>query len=216
MKEFKLNRLLSTPITALLLKTPITPNQVTSFNLFLGILTGFLFSKGSYLSSLMGALVYQMISVLDNCDGEIARAKNLKSEFGGWLDVVVDMINDVALFAGITIGLLKNETPGPVLLFGVLAVTGSLIHSSIVILEKLKGFGPAVFNQSAPRGAHRGNIFFKILGAVREGDISWALVGFVIVGQTGWLLWLAALYMQFIWISALAFNFKWIFANENR
>ncbi len=215
-KSLKLNRILSKPITFILLKTPVTPNQVTFFNLFLGILSGFLFSQGRYVSCLTGAVAYQLLSILDNCDGEIARAKNLKSKFGGWLDVVVDMINDAALFAGITLGLLKNGTEGPVFFFGVLAVTGSLVHSSIVILEKIKGFGPAVFNQSSPHGSHRGNIFFKILEAVREGDISWAVIGFVILGQTPWLLWLGALYMQFIWLSALTFNFKWIFANENR
>lgn len=210
MQNIKLNRILSKPLTAVLLKTPVTPNQVTFFNLFLGILAGFLFSKGSYLSSLAGALVYQLLSVLDNCDGEIARAKNLRSTFGGWLDILVDFINDTALFVGITIGLLKIHPSPIVLLLGILAASGNVFHCLLVIAEKIKGFGPAVFNQDTPQGAGRENIFYKLFNAFREGEASWFVVLFALAGKSGWILILGAFYMQVLWISALALNFKYL------
>ena len=210
-KDFKLNRFFSKPVTNLLLRTPVTPNQVTFFNLCLGLLTGFLFSRGTYAASLAGALGYQTLAVLDNCDGEIARAKNLKSELGGWLDVWVDIVNDSALFVGLTLGLLRQNTSGPVLLLGALCVTGGLIHFFIVILEKTKGFGPAVFNQSGPAQSRRKNLIFKLWNAFREGETSWLVLGFVLCGQMKWLLWLGALYMNALWLSALCLNFKWIF-----
>ena len=216
MHNLKLNRILSKPVTALLLTTPVTPNQITFFNLFLGILAGFFFSKGNYFTSLSGAAVYQLLSVLDNCDGEIARAKNLKSEFGGWLDIFVDLLNDTALFTGISIGLLKNDSQAFIFLFGILAITGNFFHSLIVIAEKLKGFGPAVFSHDTPNGAGRENIFFKIFNAFREGEASWFVVLFTLTGSIQWLLVLGAFYTQFLWISALLLNFKWLFAtNEN-
>ena len=210
MRNIKLNRILSKPLTSLLLKTPVTPNQVTFFNLFLGILSGFLFSQGSYLSCLTGAVVYQLLSVLDNCDGEIARAKNLRSAFGGWLDVLVDFVNDTALFTGITIGLLKANPSQIILLLGILAVSGNVFHCLLVIAEKIKGFGPAVFNQDAPQGADRENIFYKLFNAFREGEASWFVMLFALAGKSGWILILGAFYIQVLWISALVLNFKYL------
>ena len=48
MTEFRLNRLLSRPLTRMLLRTPLTPNQVTTLTLVLGIFSGWLFSQGAY------------------------------------------------------------------------------------------------------------------------------------------------------------------------
>jgi phosphatidylglycerophosphate synthase len=208
----KLNRVLSKPLTGLLLKTPVTPNQITCFNLILGILTAFFFSKGDYASSLVGAFLYQLLSVLDNCDGEIARAKNIKSEFGGWLDMWVDILNDLAFFFGLTWGLLANGTKGPVALAGALCVTGSVLHFLVVIFEKKKGFGPAVFSEPYAESWQKKNFFLKVFNALREGDASWFVVIFALAGQTEYLLWFGAIYMQALWLGSLAVNFKVLFA----
>ena len=212
-KDFQVNRFLSRPLSLFLLKTPITPNQVTLLSLACGVLSGFLFSKGEYLSSLGGAALYQTACVLDNCDGEIARAKNLGSVLGGWLDVIADVLTDIAFFIGLTLGVLKQEISGPIVLFGVLCVSGSLINFLVVITEKIKGFGPAVFNQPHPSDSSRENIVFKIADALREGDSSWFVVLFAILGQTQYLLWAGGIYMQVIWISAVCLNFKWLAAS---
>lgn len=211
LESFKLNRFLSRPLTALFLKTPTTPNQVTCISLVFGLLAGALFSKGTYPFAILGALAFQAAVVLDNCDGEIARAKNLKSVLGGWLDVAVDVIVDIALFSGITLGLAKAGAHGPFLLLGFLCILGSLINCLIVILQKIRGFGPAVFNRPHPEGIERTNIFFKIIDALREGDASWFVVLFVLFDKTLYLLWFSAFYIQILWLSGVVLNFKWMF-----
>ena len=211
-ESFKLNRFLSRPFTTLFLKTPITPNQVTGLSLGFGILSGFLFSKGNYHFSVLGALAFQIAVVLDNCDGEIARSKNLKSVFGGWFDVIADVMVDISLFSGITLGLLRAKVQGPLVPIGVLCVLGSLINFLVVTLQKIKGFGPAVYNQKHPAGTNRKNIIYQIIDALREGDSSWFVMLFVFFNQTIYLLWLASFYIQILWLSALFLNFKWIFA----
>ncbi|MBI4433118.1 MAG: CDP-alcohol phosphatidyltransferase family protein [Candidatus Omnitrophica bacterium] len=205
-----MNRALSRPLTALLLKTPITPNGITLLSLLFGISGGLLFSRGAYGAGLAAAACYELATVLDNCDGEVARAKNLKSAFGAWLDVIVDVLNDVALFLGIAVGTLKTQNPSLVLTLAALCVSGTLLHFLLVILEKLKGFGPAVFGTPNPNAAARGSFFFKIFDGLREGEASWFVVGFAIIGQTAILLWVGAVYMQAIWIGALLLNFRWI------
>ena len=212
-ESFKLNRYLSRPLTTLFLKTPITPNQVTSLSLGFGILSGFLFSKGDYHFLVLGALTFQAAVVLDNCDGEIARSKNLKSVFGGWFDVAVDVIVDIALFSGITLGLVKAGAHGPFLLLGFLCILGSVMNCLIVILQKIRGFGPAMFNRPHPEGIDRTNVFFQIIDALREGDASWFIVLFVFFDNTLYLLWFSVFYMQVLWLSALFLNFKWLFAS---
>ncbi len=206
-----INRALSKPLTALLLKTPLTPNQVTAISLGFGILSGVFFAGGDTASTLLAALFFQIAAVLDNCDGDIARAKDLKSEFGGWFDVATDVLVDIALFSGLTVGLLRQGANGPVVALGILCVTGSLVNLIIVCLEKKKGFGPAVFEQPHPEGSRRESIFHRIAEGVREGDSSWLVVVFTLFSKTEWLLWFSAVYMQILWISAIVMNFKWLF-----
>ncbi len=211
-KDFQINRFFSKRLTRLLLKTPLTPNQVTFLSLSFGILSGVLFSSGNYGLSIAAAFAYIAACVLDNCDGEIARAKNLKSVFGGWLDIVVDFLADLSLFTGLALGVLKRGVEGPAVFFLILCLAGSFINLCIVILEKLKGFGPAVFNKPNPDGVKRQNIFFKISEALREGDSSWFVVLFAVFGKPEYLLWAGGIYMQIIWISAIALNYRWLFS----
>ncbi len=211
MTEFRLNRVFSKPLTRLLLATPLTPNHVTTISLLLGIWGGWSFAQGTYGSALTGALLYQIAVVLDNCDGEIARAKNLGSVFGGWYDIVADFVTDLSLFGGIALGALKAGLPGPVPLFAVLCLSGALLHLSLVVIEKLRGFGPAVYGAAHPEHATRKNPFLNFFDCLREGDSSWFVVIFAVMGRTDWLLWFGGVYMQVLWISAFVVNFRWVF-----
>jgi len=156
-----------------------------------------------------GALAYQVAMILDNCDGEVARIKNLRSEFGGWLDVGVDFLTDLSLFLGLGLGLWMHHTQGPVLLFTLLCVSGAFLHLIIVVIEKTKGFGPAVFGSPNPDVQSRQNPAYKMFDALREGDASWLVLVFAVTGRTIYLLWAAGVYMQFLWVSALLINFRW-------
>lgn len=216
MAGFQINRALSKPLTAFLLKTPLTPNQVTLLSLSFGIGAGVLLASGDSALFIPAAFAFVTAMVLDNCDGEIARTKNMRSVFGGWLDVVADVFTDLFFFAGLTIGLLKQGVGGPVLAAGFLCIAGGILNFTIVVVEKIKGFGPAVYNQHHPAGARRDSLISKIIEALREGDSSWLVVILIVLGQTEFLLYGAAVYMQALWISALVMNFKWIFGHASR
>ena len=211
MSEHRLNRVLSKPLTGILLKTPLTPNQVTLISLSCGLLAGFFFSRGTYLFSLAGAASYQLAVILDNCDGEIARAKNMRSVFGGWLDVATDFLTDLSLFLGIGFGMKQAGVPGPVVLFMVLCLSGALIHLALVVLEKIKGFGPAVFTAPTGGPTERKNVLLDIFDALREGEASWFVVFFTVIHQVSVLLWAGGIYMQLLWITAFLSNFRRLF-----
>jgi CDP-L-myo-inositol myo-inositolphosphotransferase len=89
-----LNRPISTKITRHLLRTDITPNHVSFFSFILAMLGAFLFFSGGYINLVIGAILAQVASIIDGCDGEIARLKFQVTEFGGWFDAVLDRYAD--------------------------------------------------------------------------------------------------------------------------
>ena len=100
-----LNRPISRAITRQLLKFPVSPIAWTVAITPLPIAGALLFLRGEYWSSLVAALLYQLYSILDGCDGEIARAKGLESESGRRLDMWCDTAANILLVLSVGIGL---------------------------------------------------------------------------------------------------------------
>jgi len=73
---FPLIRFLSPPLTRILVKTPISANQVTTLSLFSGVAAAWFFAASDHRSVVIGAFLFVGCYVLDNCDGEVARLKN--------------------------------------------------------------------------------------------------------------------------------------------
>jgi len=100
-----LNRPISSRITRLLVRFPIRPTAFTASIFVLPLVAGVFFLHGSYLSILMGAAIFQVFSILDGCDGEIARAKNLESKFGERLDNLCDFLGSLIYVLALGTGL---------------------------------------------------------------------------------------------------------------
>lgn len=124
-----LNRPLSIRITRLLLKTKITPNHVSIFAFILSIMGAVFFFLGGYFNLIIGAIMAQISSVIDGCDGEIARLKFKATEFGGWLDAVLDRYADSFLLFGLTyhVYLINNNYWD--IIIGFLAIIGTFMNS---------------------------------------------------------------------------------------
>ena len=112
------------PISRQLIKLPITPNMVSVFTLGVGVASGFFFACGGYWNMLVGAVLSLWASILDGCDGEVARLKLLESDFGCWLETICDYLYYLLIFGGMAIGLARSSgnpiylTLGAVLLVG--------------------------------------------------------------------------------------------------
>lgn len=86
-----INRKMSLAITGRLMRTKVTPNQVTAVVLLIGILSGpAIVFFGGYWGLVLGGLLYYASSVLDGCDGELSRLRFQGTPYGAWLDTVVD------------------------------------------------------------------------------------------------------------------------------
>src|SRR5947209_8346864 len=100
-----LNRRISRPVTRFLLRRPITPNAWTWWLSPVPLIAALVMTRGSYWSFVWGLVLFQVFSVLDGCDGEIARAKFMESEAGRRLDDLFDVLSNIFLALGLAVGL---------------------------------------------------------------------------------------------------------------
>ena len=114
-------------ITGLLVNTPVTPNQVTIISLILGIASAAFFSHGAHTYTIIAGLFYFISTVFDQCDGEVARHKQMTSDFGKTFDIIVDSIVNATITIGITIAIYKTNGSGLSIMAGLLAMTGIVI-----------------------------------------------------------------------------------------
>ncbi|CAN5894264.1 hypothetical protein BH11MYX2_BH11MYX2_33370 [soil metagenome] len=94
-------RPLSRPLTRLLLRTPITANQVSYITGIVGLLGCVLTAFASQTMLIWGAAFVFLSGVIDGCDGEISRMKLTSSPFGAWLDTIIDEVTQVTYFFAI-------------------------------------------------------------------------------------------------------------------
>jgi CDP-L-myo-inositol myo-inositolphosphotransferase len=124
-----LNRPISTRLSRILLTTPITPTQLTVATFLLSVVATGLFMTGHYLWLIVGAILAQFASIVDGCDGEIARLKFLESRYGKWLDAVLDRYGDAMLLFGLTSYAYINYQLLSIYIIGFFAIIGSFMLS---------------------------------------------------------------------------------------
>lgn len=97
-----LNRPMSLFVTRRLVNTNITPNQMTIVANVIGALGVWFVFQATWSTLALGGMLVHLQSVLDGCDGEMARLKFKSSRIGEWLDNVLD--DQVNIGYGIALG----------------------------------------------------------------------------------------------------------------
>ncbi len=143
-----LNRRVSTKCSSLLINR-LSPNQATVVTSLIGILASIVV----FYHPFWGGLLYQLSSMLDGMDGEIARASLRTSAFGAWLDSVLDRLVDFLFLFALTLKFPPSD-PGTLAVylwafFGSLMVSytserfkgafGKELHQVIPFLQKIPG-----------------------------------------------------------------------------
>ena len=120
------NRRVSEPITRLLAKTRLTPNQVTWGSFVIAVLSFVSFILGQ---NIIGGILAQLSSIVDGVDGGLARLKGMSSTFGGFLDSVLDRYADIFIVLGLTLWSVANEVYPGIWQAGFLAISGTICVS---------------------------------------------------------------------------------------
>ncbi len=74
-------------ITPVFFRLSVTANQITIISGLFGIAGAVLLVFKSHIMLVLAAICIQLFAILDLVDGNIARAKNMQSKFGQWLDI---------------------------------------------------------------------------------------------------------------------------------
>ncbi len=125
---FPLVRHLSGYLTPVLLRLPVTANQITSASLAAGVAACICIAEPGWAWQVAGGFLLVLSYVLDNCDGEVARTKHQMSEFGAKFDTFVDWFVNSAIFVALGIG--AERASGQALWFwlGVVGAAGGTIN----------------------------------------------------------------------------------------
>jgi len=129
---------LASQLTRWIFPTRITPNQLTFFSFFLGIGAALAFAAGTRASIVVAGVLCQLSAVVDNADGMLARAREQCSEFGSYLDLMLDRFNDIVTIAAMGIGAGRYFNRLSFLILGL--ATAALYGLQIIIFYLTKSF----------------------------------------------------------------------------
>jgi 1L-myo-inositol 1-phosphate cytidylyltransferase / CDP-L-myo-inositol myo-inositolphosphotransferase len=145
-------------ITRLLVRTDLTPNQVSLASLAIGLGAIWCFWRSTPTSAFVGVVLYALACIVDHADGELARLTFQESRFGASLDWTIDTI----IHAGIVLGI-GVTAGGPVML------TVGLVGAAGVTLS-------AVFARYLPHEIEIGPTVGGVLRNIANRDLFYLLL----------------------------------------
>lgn len=171
-----LNRRVSQALTKWLIHTPITPNSVTIFSVLLGLCGAACLAQPSHFYQVLGSLLFLLSTIIDGCDGEIARPTFQETPFGAKLDVIMDNVVHLFLFPCIAIGLYRQQGQGLYLMLGGLALGGVLISMAVYL--------PALLRNETARPSRA-----RLHESLASRDFALALPILALCRRLDWFLW---------------------------
>ena len=191
------NRKFSTQISRILARFRVKPNTVTTGVFLFSLAAAWLVAQPNYLYMLIAALMFQIASIVDGCDGELARLTHSYSDFGTWYDTVTDNIRYMAFYGALGINAYRsgggNIYLWAVPLFVLLAVYMVGTMSRYLLKNNAKGTH-LVVTKKVEETDRSNNMYLKVVVGLRvlvKQDVS-ALIamGLIIVGLGHVMFWL--------------------------
>jgi phosphatidylglycerophosphate synthase len=207
----RMNRRISIPISRRIIPFPITPNMVSLFPLGVSFAAGAFLALGGYWNMLTGAVLSWFSSVLDGCDGEVARLKLQESAFGCWLETVCDNLYYLFILGGMTIGLVRSSGNRSYLVWGGLLLFGAIMSFLMTGLQRhqMTNGRPEQYLQEWHKKADsRSSNPLLYLGRhtefiIRRCFLPYVILFFALFGVMNWFLIGATVGANIVWIVAL-------------
>lgn len=212
----RFNRRFSVPISVWLIRhVRLRAHAMSAIVMLAGLYSGWLFGRGTYAAGVAAALLSWAASVLDGCDGELARLQYQESALGCWIDTLGDYVYYLAVFAGLVVGA-ERQWPAPSLWWwcGGLLATGLFMTLALLILlrqlatdgrpERLRSRATAHFRGTGKRWAR---LVAQLSTCATRATMPYGLVALSVVGVLPVAVILAVVGSHIYWIS-LAREFR--------
>lgn len=175
----------------------VTPNQLTTVRLAVGLASAMAFSPGTYGWTNVGALLLILSNFLDHADGELARLTGKTSRFGHIYDLTSDAAVTILLFAAIGFGIgvgsgEKFDVP-PVLLGAIAGVAISVIFFLRMRIEET--LGKAAIRQASVAGFETEDVLYLMPLATLSNALAPLLVSAAICAPL-YAVWVAVDYRR--------------------
>ena len=203
-------RKISLAVTRRLVSTRITPNEMTLCSVAIGMAGALFFAVPKNSCHVFGALLFWLHSVLDGCDGELARLKFAESRGGGLLDFWGDNVVHSAVFSAIAAGSYAKRPGTTPFVLMALAVSGTLLSAGLAYwttMRKRSG-GPlftSVIANSTEDGRNAGE---RLVDQLARRDFIYLVVALAAAGKVGWFLWMGAVGAPLYFLALAAFSLK--------
>jgi phosphatidylglycerophosphate synthase len=185
-------RPISLQISRRLAGTRLTPNQMSLISVAVGICGGPFFLSSRPVMQTIGALLFLAHSILDGCDGELARLRFQQSRWGGVLDFWGDNVVHTVIFGCMGVGWsLSAGSPWPLAL-GAGAVFGTLGSAGFVYwrLMRANDGGETLFTSvsDAPERP-----LTRLLDSASRRDFIYLVILLALFGRSNWFLVMAGI-----------------------
>ena len=206
----RFNRRMSLPISIALIRTPITANQLSLLLVAIGFYSAWLFTTGHYIAGVIGGMLSLAASILDGCDGEIARLKYQESALGCWIETAGDYSYYIAIFVGLTIGAVRQTGSEIFYWLGAIALTGTLLSFGLLIYlrnritagqpEKLHDIARTRFKAVPSRWS---TIVWRISFVATRSAMPYGIMALALVDALPLVIILAAIGANIYWMSLM-------------
>ena len=183
-------RPISLMISRRLAGTAITPNQMSLISIAVGICGGPFFLSARPLMQTIGALLFLAHSILDGCDGELARLKFQQSRWGGILDFWGDNIVHTVIFSCMGVGWSLSARATWPLALGAAAVFGTLGSAGFVYWRLMRSKDDGAF---ASVTASPDLPLARLLDSASRRDFIYLVTLLALFGRSDWFLVMAAI-----------------------
>lgn len=176
-----LNRPVSQFCSRLLLASPqVRPIHATLAAALVGVAMALSLFLGGLAGLYAGAVLFQLASMIDGVDGEIARATFRSSKLGATLDTASDAATNFAFIGGVAFNLWqRGETPGAEA--GLIGLACLVTGLTLLGARSLAAGGPLSFDALKHEASARRSRIVQALGTLVSRDVYALLLALMIL-----------------------------------
>jgi len=196
---FPLIHHLSRPVSKIIIALPITPNQITTASLIMGIIGCVFFLNPNFEDNILGSISFLIAYIFDNCDGAVARHKNLQTGFGEKYDTFVDWIVHSIFFLALGYGYYQETGNNLWLWLGLFgSIGGTINYWAIFFIESFENESTESDKTKLPKTITENIIF--VFRELFRADFCFIILVLAVIDLLWLLLPAGAIGAQIYWI----------------